>query len=70
MTKKKRKSVPSAYTIALAKMCGCDKCKYCQAWSEEQTWLGMKRMVDEARQAKEAERNTLTGVNKCGGENK
>lgn len=36
--------------IVFGKLCGCDKCKYCDAWSREQT---MQAMLDEVSRGKE-----------------
>lgn len=46
---KKRKPTEDEM-IVFGKLCGCDKCKYCNAWSHERTMLAM---VEEVRRGKE-----------------
>jgi len=50
MTTRKRPPKPRESTLALGKICGCGKCRYCRAWQGEQTILAM---VDEVRRGKE-----------------
>jgi hypothetical protein len=68
MWKRKRIPKPRASTLALAKICGCGRCKYCDALSTE---LTMQAMEDEVRRGKEIAEEArkefldkLTGVNK------
>jgi hypothetical protein len=54
--------------IVFGKLCGCERCKYCDAWGEERL---MQRMVDEVRRGKEiAEAARADIINKLTGDNK
>ena len=53
---RKRKPKPRASTLALGKICGCGKCKYCYAWQDEQTAQGMVEMVRRGKEIAEAGR--------------
>jgi hypothetical protein len=45
--------------IVFGKMCGCDKCKYCNAWSREQTIQAMLNEVSRGKQIAETARKEL-----------
>jgi len=46
---KKRKPTEDEM-IVFGKLCGCERCKYCDAWGHERL---MQRMADEVRRGKE-----------------
>lgn len=50
MMHRKRPPKPRESTLALGKICGCGKCRYCGALSTE---LTLQAMVEEVRQGKE-----------------
>lgn len=50
MMHRKRPPKPRESTLALGKICGCGKCRYCEALSAE---LTLQAMVEEVRQGKE-----------------
>lgn len=55
MIHRKRIPKPRASTLALGKICGCGKCRYCSVLATE---LTLQAMVEEVRQGKEiAERS-------------
>jgi hypothetical protein len=59
MTRRKRTPKPRESTLALGRICGCDRCKYCEALSAELTVQAMVKEVSRGKQIAEAHREEL-----------
>ncbi len=59
MWKRKRPPKPSASTLALGKICGCGKCRYCLALQHEEMLLDMVDQVRRGKQIAESAREEI-----------
>lgn len=60
MAKRKRKKFTPEEMIMFGKMCGCEECKFCDAWQQEKIVLGMVEMVKNSKRTAEEARKAIT----------
>jgi hypothetical protein len=57
MARRKKPTVDEA--IVFGKLCGCGKCRFCQAWQDEETILHMLDQVRRGKQIAESAREEV-----------
>lgn len=57
--RKRKKQFTQEEMILFGKMCGCEKCRFCDAWNEERQWINMVEIVERGKEVAEKHREEI-----------